>query len=207
MTSTWQPDSGGFDRSDKSTGIFSIKYKANKTGTLLMPLSFSGVLLKSYSQLFSFKLSFKTPEDANLSLSVEISFRGLKIEFPLSPKPSVNVTTYSVLLHENNSIKPITASKLQESLANVFQIKLKATFMSSGSMEITSAKLGTAVKGNNGEFAGNVENCTCVDSNYTGLSCQLCSQGESMITNSFNYSLYCPLICFVRLTSYEFIRN
>lgn len=180
MDTVWSPDSPGvFNGARTVNGIWTFDFTANKTGSLQIQPAISGVLLTSYSQFFTFELKFTSVQSLNVNLSVLFELNGGRpdIEFPLSPRPSVNISTYRVLLHEKFCTRVVTAHQLQEALAHVVNTKLKAVFMSSGSMGIVSAKLGTAAKNVSGEYAGNVENCTCDEGNYTGLSCELCSQG------------------------------
>lgn len=120
-----------------------------------------------------------------MSIIIEPSNGLVKAELRVVPKPSLNVTQYNVLLHESSSVRPLKAAQLQASLAHVFNIKLKLNFTSNGTMELDTARLATAKEGNIGEFAGNVENCTCNEKNYTGLSCELCHAGEKIIETKY----------------------
>lgn len=157
----------------------SVRFHSPARLPLTLPDKFKRYHLRSYGELFTFNLTYKDTINvtANLSLTIE-HLDTRKISFLLEPPPSINVTTYHVRLHEAYATKVISARELQEFMSDILSIKLTGIFLSNGSLTLSEARLHTAVKGTTGEPTGNVENCTCNDKKFTGLSCELCGDGK-----------------------------
>ena len=97
------------------------------------------------------------------------------------PSPSPNVTSYHVILDETQVIgESVSPLEFQSILAKLTSLKVHATYYAPGTVTFKEITLETAVDEQGapaGESVGFVENATC-HMNYTGLSCELCAQGN-----------------------------
>ena len=106
------------------------------------------------------------------------------------PSPSPNVTSYHVILDETHVVGGLSVTPLefQSILAELTSLRIRATYypFPQGSVTFKEITMETAVSGQGspGEVTvGFVEHATC-HVNYTGLSCEQCSQGNLIIRDS-----------------------
>jgi hypothetical protein len=174
--------SGDITKIQQDEHKFTTKYGPTGQLSFSLPPMFTRFQLRSYGELITFNMHYTSDTGilANWTLHIQ-PIRGKTVQFLVHPSPSTNVTTYSVRLHETYASTNISARELQEVLADVFTMTLRGEFNSNGTLSLSDVKLHTAVSNNTGEYAGNVDNCTCNDDNYTSLSCELCSEGKVVI--------------------------
>ena len=106
-----------------------------------------------------------------------------EVALNLIPSPSPNITSYHVILDETHVVgeEPVSPLDFQSILAELTSLRIRATYYIPGSVTFKEISLETAVseQGVPGEVSvGFVENATCHE-NYTGLSCELCVQGNN----------------------------
>lgn len=106
-----------------------------------------------------------------------------EVALNLVPSPSPNITSYHVILDETHVVGEEQVSPLdfQSILAELTSLRIRATYYKPGSVTFKEISLETAVseQGVPGKVSvGFVENATC-HVNYTGLSCELCAQGNN----------------------------
>lgn len=106
-----------------------------------------------------------------------------EVALNLIPSPSPNITSYHVILDETHVVGDESVSPLEflSILAELTSLRIRATYYAPGSVTFKEISLETAVneQGAPGEASvGFVENATC-HVNYTGLSCELCAQGNN----------------------------
>lgn len=105
-----------------------------------------------------------------------------EVALNLIPTPSPNVTSYHVMMDETQVIgESVSPLEFQSILAELTSLKIRATYYKPGSVTFKEITLETAVDEQgapDGESVGFVENATC-HMNYTGLSCELCAQGNN----------------------------
>ena len=109
-----------------------------------------------------------------------------EVALKLVPSPSPNITSYHVILDETHVVgRSVTPLEFQSILADLTSLKIRATYYHypRGSVTFKEITLETAVRGlgTPGEVTvGFVESATC-HVNYTGLSCEQCAQGRSLL--------------------------
>ena len=131
-----------------------------------------------------------TPSSANADVILSSGEKVLMLN--LVPSPSPNITSYHVILHETHVINSVvTPLEFQSILAELTSIKILATYypFPYGSVTFEEISLETAVSGLDtpGEPQVTfVENATC-HMNYTGLSCEKCALGKTVLIASSNH--------------------
>ena len=119
-----------------------------------------------------------SPADGDVILVSGVS----EVALNFIPAPSPNVTSYHVVLDETQVIgESVSSLEFQSILAELTSLKVRATYYASGTVTFKEITLETAVDEQGapgGESVGFVENATC-HMNYTGLSCELCAQGNN----------------------------
>ncbi|XP_031551742.1 laminin subunit alpha-5-like [Actinia tenebrosa] len=189
----------GISKFEQDAQKLSLRFSPPARQSLTLPEDFKRYHLRSYGELITFNLTYTGASSvkANWSLNVE-SRIGITISFPLQPPSSINITYYYVRLHEAYASTMVSARQLQKALSDIFTMKIVGEFYTNGSLTLSEAKLHMAVQGTIGEPAGNVENCTCQDEKFTGLSCELCGEGYTRISsapahNTSRFSYGCEL--------------
>lgn len=185
---------------------FQTKYNAgNGNATIVFTVpdypAFKNMLL-SYGQQLLLDIEHKKFQDIRWTVEIEPA-KGPKVYFRVVPNPSQNVTTYSVRLHEHFATEPISAYKLQSTLADVNRLRVTVKATGQGEFWFKSLSLETARLNNDAlDTVGHVENCSC-PTNYTGLSCEQCNTGmvqtllfilvirKCIIISHTNYYLFC----------------
>ena len=129
----------------------------------------------------------QNPSSANADVILSSGEKELMLN--LLPSPSPNITSYHVILDEAHVVNSaVTPLEFQSILAELMSIKIRATYYPFPYRSVTfeEISLETAVLGLDtpGETQVKfVENATC-QMNYTGLSCEKCAQGETVILAS-----------------------
>ena len=129
----------------------------------------------------------QNPSSANADVILSSGEKELMLN--LLPSPSPNITSYHVILDEthvaNNAVTPL---EFQSILAELTSIKIRATYypFPYSSVTFEEISLETAVIGLDAPGKTRVkfvENATC-HMNYTGLSCEKCAEGKTVIIAS-----------------------
>lgn len=104
-----------------------------------------------------------------------------EVALNLVPSPSPNVTFYHVILDETHVVgTSVSPLEFQSILAELTSLRIRATYYAPGSVTFKNISLETAVNEQETPSevsVGFVENATC-HVNYTGLSCEVCTQGK-----------------------------
>ena len=168
---------------------------ANNTAYIVAPAEFLGNKLSSYGRYLRFNVSINgslTPI-GDFDIMIENS-QGIELFARYYETPSLGPQMLTVFFHESagwmwKDGMPVSANTLQSVLIDLTNMYLRVS-LSYNSVELQSVSLESAAIGE-GDQIGWVENCTCYSSNYTGLSCQFCSDGYTRLYDNTCQLCHC----------------
>ena len=154
----------------------------NLTAYLVAPSDYHGNQLNSYRQYIHIDVNVSDEISTGNSdgYDVLIGGNGIVLVANFSTIPKVGMQTLSMRFIEGArwvdmyTDQLATAYQLQSALIDLRRLEIRISL--SSDVTISSIRLDTAVQGNLSE-ASWVEQCDCLVSNYTGYSCEQCSDG------------------------------